>query len=88
MKSVLTMVVVGLLVVGVLACTLHGDRLLADDGIPSATHGVLCALSVTFLALGGTFPLLGLGHRLAVVTHARRPAAPPVSFFHPPKYLA
>jgi hypothetical protein len=87
MKRVSAMVVVGLLVVGVLACTLHAD-ILADDGTPSATHGVLCALSLTLLTLGGTFPLLGLGHRLSVVTHARRPAAPPIAFFHPPKHLA
>lgn len=88
MKRALAMVVVGLLVLGVLACTPHADRLLADDGIPSTTHLVLCALSLTLLALGSTFPLLGLGHRLAVVTHAWRPAAPPVSLFHPPKHLA
>ena len=88
MKVRLTMVVLGLLVVGLLACTLHADRLLADGGIPPATHGALCALSLTLGALGGVFPLLGLGHRLAAVTHARRPAAPPGSFFHPPKPLA
>jgi len=86
MKRVLMSVLLCIVMVGLVACAVHGDRWLGEESNAAVSHVLGCGVPLMMAAFAAALPFLPLMGRLAPEPDPRRPLRRPVFFFQPPEY--
>jgi hypothetical protein len=85
MKRAVMVLVLCVLAAGLVACTVHTDRLFGEDSTAAASHGLGCGFPLTIMTLAATLSIPLLSGRLPSLAGPLRVLGRPASLFQPPE---